>query len=64
MQYLFEKRMVHIAMHEFAAAASSEPNPKFNEILAMPKLQKLSEKICEVVIPDGTGKIENINNPQ
>ncbi|MDJ0696567.1 MAG: hypothetical protein QNJ50_19750 [Mastigocoleus sp. MO_188.B34] len=56
--------MVHIAMHEFAAAASSEPNPKFNEILAMPKLQKLSEKICEVVIPDGTGKIENINNPQ
>ncbi len=29
----------------------------------MPKLQKLLEKIGQVVIPGGTGKIENINNP-
>ena len=35
---------VNRTMQELAAAAKAEPNPKFNEILAMPNLQKLAEK--------------------
>lgn len=45
-------------MQELAAAAKAEPNPKFNEILAMPNLQKLAEKIGQVVMPGGTGTIQ------
>ena len=45
------------AMQELAAAAKAEPNPKFNEILSMPNLQKLAEKIGQVVMPGGTGNI-------
>lgn len=51
---------VNQAMQELAAAAKAEPNPKLNEILAMPNLQKLAEKIGQVVMPGGTGKIENM----
>ncbi len=52
---------VNKAMQELAAAAKAEPNPKFNEILAMPNLQKLAEKIGQVVMPGGTGKIDNMS---
>ncbi len=48
---------VNQAVQELAAAAKAEPNPKFNEILAMPNLQKLAEKIGQVVMPGGTGNI-------
>ncbi|MEH2163251.1 MAG: hypothetical protein V7K38_20025 [Nostoc sp.] len=47
------------AVEELAAAAKTEPNPKFAEILAMPNLQKLADKIGQVVMPGGTGNIEN-----
>ena len=47
------------AMQDLAAAAKAEPNPKFNEILAMPNLQKLAEKIGQVNMSGGTGNIEN-----
>ncbi|MDJ0615877.1 MAG: hypothetical protein QNJ63_03850 [Calothrix sp. MO_192.B10] len=50
---------VNQAMQELVAAAKAEPNPKFNEILSMPNLQKLAEKIGQVVMPGGKGKIEN-----
>ncbi len=49
------------AMQELAAAAKAEPNPKFNEILSMPNLQKLAEKIGQVVMPGGTGNIGNMS---
>ena len=52
---------VNRAMQELAAAAKTEPNPKFNQILAMPNLEKLAEKIGQVVMPGGTGKIENMS---
>ncbi|TFI50817.1 hypothetical protein BLD44_029530 [Mastigocladus laminosus UU774] len=52
---------VNQAMQELAAAAKAEPNPKFNEILAMPNLQKLAEKIGQVVMPGGTGKIDKMS---
>lgn len=52
---------VNQAMQELAAAAKAEPNPKFNEIFAMPNLQKLAEKIGQVVMPGGTGKIDNMS---
>ncbi|MEH2458202.1 hypothetical protein [Nostoc sp.] len=47
------------AVQELAAAAKTEPNPKFAEILAMPNLQKLADKIGQVVMPGGTGNIQN-----
>jgi hypothetical protein len=49
------------AMEEVAVAAKAETNPKFNEILAMPNLQKLAEKIGQVVMPGGTGNIDNMS---
>lgn len=52
---------VNQAMQELAAAAKAEPNPRLNEILAMPNLQKLAEKIGQVVMPGGTGKIDNMS---
>ncbi|MCC5606609.1 hypothetical protein LC612_07355 [Nostoc sp. CHAB 5834] len=33
------------AAQELAAAAKAEPNPKLAEILAMPNLEKLADKI-------------------
>ncbi len=48
---------VEQAMEELAAAAQKESNPKFNEVLSMPSLQKLAEKIGQVVMPGGTGNI-------
>lgn len=47
------------AAQELATAAKAEPNPKFAEILAMPNLEKLADKIGQVVMPGGTGNIEN-----
>ncbi|MEH2459838.1 hypothetical protein [Nostoc sp.] len=47
------------AAQELAAAAKAEPNPKLAEILAMPNLEKLADKIGQVVMPGGTGNIEN-----
>ncbi|MBN3870220.1 hypothetical protein [Nostoc sp. JL33] len=47
------------AAQELAQAAKAEPNPKLAEILAMPNLQKLADKIGQVVMPGGTGNIEN-----
>lgn len=52
---------VHQAVQELAAAAKAEPNPRLNEILAMPNLQKLAEKIGQVVMPGGTGNIDNMS---
>ena len=49
------------AMEEVAIAAKAETNPKFNEIIAMPNLQKLAEKIGQVVMPGGTGNIDNMS---
>ena len=49
------------AMQELAAAAKAEPNPKLAEILAMPNLEKLADKIGQVVMPGGTGNIENMS---
>ncbi|MEH1939656.1 MAG: hypothetical protein V7L01_05455 [Nostoc sp.] len=50
---------VNQAMQELAAAAKAEPNPKLAEILAMPNLEKLADKIGQVVMPGGTGNIQN-----
>ncbi|MEH1935332.1 MAG: hypothetical protein V7L14_16880 [Nostoc sp.] len=47
------------AAQELAAAAKAEPNPKLAEILAMPNLEKLADKIGQVVMPGGTGNIQN-----
>ncbi|MEH1928226.1 hypothetical protein [Nostoc sp.] len=47
------------AAQELAEAAKAEPNPKLAEILAMPNLEKLADKIGQVVMPGGTGNIEN-----
>ncbi|MEH2069996.1 MAG: hypothetical protein V7K47_17850 [Nostoc sp.] len=47
------------AMQELAQAAKAEPNPKLAEILAMPNLEKLADKIGQVVMPGGTGNIQN-----
>lgn len=52
---------VNQAMQDLAAAAKAESNPKFNEIIAMPNLQKLAEKIGQVVMPGGTGNIDNMS---
>ncbi|WP_420832771.1 hypothetical protein [Nostoc edaphicum] len=46
---------------ELAEAAKAEPNPKLAEILAMPNLEKLADKIGQVVMPGGTGNIENMS---
>ncbi len=48
------------AAQELAAAAKAETNPKFAEILATPNLQKLADKIGMVVMPGGTGNIQNM----
>ncbi|WP_442949914.1 hypothetical protein [Nostoc sp.] len=47
------------AVEELAQAAKAEPNPKLAEILAMPNLEKLADKIGQVVMPGGTGNIQN-----
>ncbi len=49
------------AVEELAQAAKAEPNPKLAEILAMPNLEKLADKIGQVVMPGGTGNIENMS---
>ncbi|ODG99442.1 hypothetical protein A4S05_37680 [Nostoc sp. KVJ20] len=49
------------AAKELAEAAKAEPNPKLAEILAMPNLEKLADKIGQVVMPGGTGNIENMS---
>ncbi|MGJ5634824.1 hypothetical protein [Nostoc sp. CALU 1950] len=46
---------------ELVEAAKAEPNPKLAEILAMPNLEKLADKIGQVVMPGGTGNIENMS---
>ncbi|MEA5604639.1 hypothetical protein [Nostoc sp. UHCC 0252] len=50
---------VNLAVQELVAAAKAEPNSKFHEIQAMPNLQKLAEKIGQVVMLGGTGNIGN-----
>jgi hypothetical protein len=52
---------VNQAIQELVAAANTGPNPKLAEILAMPNLQKLADKIGQVVMPGGTGNIETMN---
>ncbi|MBD6620316.1 hypothetical protein FNW02_32170 [Komarekiella sp. 'clone 1'] len=47
------------AAQELAQAAKAEPNPKLAQILAMPNLEKLADKIGQVVMPGGTGNIQN-----
>ncbi|OUL29805.1 hypothetical protein BV378_05335 [Nostoc sp. RF31YmG] len=49
------------AAQELATAAKAETNPKFAEILAMPNLEKLADKIGQVVMPGGTGNIQNMS---
>ena len=51
---------VNQAIQELTAAAKAEPNPKLAEILAMPNLEKLADKIGMVVMPGGTGNIQNM----
>lgn len=52
---------VNQVVQELAAAASKETNPKFAEILATPNLQKLADKIGQVVMSGGTGNIQNMS---
>ncbi|BAY94451.1 MULTISPECIES: hypothetical protein [unclassified Tolypothrix] len=47
------------AAQELATAAKAETNPKFAEIMATPNLTKLADKIGQVVMPGGTGNIQN-----
>ncbi|MBH8573674.1 hypothetical protein I8752_11720 [Nostocaceae cyanobacterium CENA369] len=49
------------AAQELAQAAKAEPNPKLAEILAMPNLEKLADKIGMVVMSGGTGNIQNMS---
>jgi hypothetical protein len=50
---------VNQTMQELVAAAKAEPNPKLAEILAMPNLQKLADKIVNYA--HGDIKIDNQN---
>ncbi|MFM7408510.1 MAG: hypothetical protein ACKO3K_18100 [Cuspidothrix sp.] len=52
---------VNQAIEELTAAAKAEPNPKLAEILAMPNLEKLADKIGQVVMPGGTGHIQTMS---
>lgn len=52
---------VNQAVQELAAAAKAETNPKFTEIMATPNLQKLADKIGQVVMSGGTGNIQNMS---
>ncbi len=59
-------------MKELATTAKADPNPKLAEILqeiaeelksqksSMPKLEKLADKIGQVVTEGGTGNIEKM----
>ncbi|MBD2504368.1 hypothetical protein [Anabaena azotica] len=49
------------AVQDLAAAAKAETNPKFTEIMATPNLQKLADKIGQVVMSGGTGNIQNMS---
>ena len=49
------------AMQELAAAAKAEPNSKIAEILAMPNLQKLADKIVNFAQGDINIERQNIN---
>ncbi|BAT55948.1 unknown protein [Nostoc sp. NIES-3756] len=51
---------VNQAVQELAAAAKAETNSKFTEIMATPNLQKLADKIGQVVISGGTGNIQDM----
>jgi hypothetical protein len=44
---------------ELVEAARAEPNPKLAQILAAPNLQKMADKIGQVVMPGGTGIIHH-----
>jgi hypothetical protein len=52
---------VNQAVQELAAAAKAETNSKFTEIIATPNLQKLADKIGQVVMSGGTGNIQNMS---
>ncbi|WP_413175469.1 hypothetical protein [Anabaena azotica] len=52
---------VNQPIEELTAAAKAEPNPKLAEILAMPNLEKLADKIGQVVMPGGTGNIQTMS---
>lgn len=53
---------VNQAMQELVAVAKAEPNPKIAEILAMPNLQKLAEKIVNFAQGDINIQEQNISN--
>ncbi|MBE9206470.1 hypothetical protein IQ244_08070 [Nostoc sp. LEGE 06077] len=48
------------AVQEVATAAQAETNPKFVEILATPNLTKLADKIGQVVMSGGKGKVQDM----
>jgi hypothetical protein len=48
-------------MQELAAAAKAEPNPKIVEIVNMPNLQKLADKIVNYSQGDIKIETQNIN---
>jgi hypothetical protein len=52
---------VNQAMQELAAAAKAEPNPKIVEIVNMPNLQKLADKIVNYSQGDIKIETQNIN---
>ena len=52
---------VERAMQELAAAAKAEPNSKLVEILAMPNLQKMADKIVNFAQRDINIQSQNIN---
>ncbi len=52
---------VERAMQELAAAAKAEPNSKLVEILAMPNLEKMADKIVNFAQRDINIQSQNIN---
>ncbi|MBU7581389.1 MAG: hypothetical protein KAF91_00485 [Nostoc sp. TH1S01] len=48
------------AAQEVATAAKAETNPKFVEIMTAPNLAKLADKIGQVVMSGGKGKVQDM----
>ncbi|MBD2496517.1 hypothetical protein [Nostoc sp. FACHB-280] len=48
------------AVQEVATAAQAETNPKFVDIMTAPNLTKLADKIGQVVMSGGTGKVQDM----
>jgi hypothetical protein len=51
---------INQSIQELIAAAKAEQNPKLADILATPNLEKLADKIGQVVMSGGTGIINSM----